>query len=58
MFPIMRELLKERYPDIKVIPYTKFPTVEASEDIDRTIVILKEGFLRHSCDAVISGVGG
>ena len=25
MFPVYRELLKERYPGVKVIPYTEFP---------------------------------
>ena len=26
MFPVYREMLKERYPGVKIIPYTEFPS--------------------------------
>jgi hypothetical protein len=33
-FPYIRELLKKRYPDIKIIPHTEFPSSPGSADID------------------------
>lgn len=57
-FPILRELLKKRYPSMKFVPYTAFPSFLPMENMDEATVILKEALLQHSCDAVISGVGG
>ena len=57
-FPILRELLKKRYPDIKFIPYTEFPSFLPMVNIDAAATALRETLLRSGCDAVISGVGG
>ena len=59
-FPIVRELLKRRYPGIKVIPYTEFPFFPgddrpaAQREVARTIAALAR---EKGCDAVISGNG-
>ena len=60
-FSVIRKLLKERYPGIKVIPYTEMPKHHSMEDQGITnegsealIAALKE---KH-CDAVISGNAG
>jgi hypothetical protein len=60
MFPILRELLKKRYPDVRIVPYTEFPLqpVEGSgkDLIDRannTAQLVKA----RGADAVISGNG-
>ena len=58
LFPLIRELFKKRYPDIKVIPYTEFPVFSPAGNIDEIAKSLKEPLLRNGCDAVISGVGG
>ncbi len=58
-FPIIRELLKKKYPTIKIIPYTEMPLydrkrgdpVQMSKDV---IAAMKA----KGCDAVISGNGG
>ena len=54
-FPIIRELLQKRYPDIRVIPYTEFPVhyVQGSATqmlqwVDNTVALL----LEKGCDAV------
>jgi hypothetical protein len=59
-FPLIRELLKRRYPDIKIIPYTEFPflpggdTPAHQKDLAKKIALLAK---EKGCDAVISGNG-
>jgi hypothetical protein len=59
-FPVLRELLKERYPGVKVIPYTEFPagyggeTIREQRDSARKIAALAK---EKGCDAVITGNG-
>ena len=61
MFPIYRELLKERYPGVKIIPYTEFPasplegTPADQRRIAKEIAVLAK---KKGCDALISGNGG
>ena len=59
-FPIIRELLQKRYPDIKIIPYTEFPIqhVEgsATELIERAKTVASLA-VEKGCDAMISGNG-
>jgi hypothetical protein len=60
-FPVIRELLRERYQDVRVVPYSEFPyttirgTPSHQREIDaRMIALAKE----KGCDAVIAGNGG
>jgi len=60
-FSAIRELLKKKYPGIKVIPYDKMPKHHMMEDPGATnaasqdlIAALKE----KGCDAIISGNAG
>jgi hypothetical protein len=50
IFPRMRELLKQRFPDIKFVPYTEFPSgsdrIIDNEDLAGLV-------LAKGCDAVI-----
>jgi hypothetical protein len=61
MFPMYRELLKERYPGVQVIPFTEFPSStlrsspEYQRDVARRIADLAK---ERGCDALISGNGG
>jgi hypothetical protein len=61
MFKTYRRLLKERFPGVKVIPYTEFPTVWVGGDatsqkrIAREIAALAK---EKGCDAIITGNGG
>jgi hypothetical protein len=57
IFPLVRKLLKQRYPDIKFIGYTTFGNTHGSQE-DEVIAALPEKLKNHGCDAVISGVGG
>ena len=59
-FPIIRELLKKRYPGLTIIPYTEFPiqgvvgeTAGIQERVDDAIALA----IRKGCDAIISGNG-
>ena len=60
-FPIYRELLKERYKDVKIVPYTEFPfstirgTPEHQRKTDSQMIALAK---EKGCDAIISGNGG
>ena len=60
-FPILRGMLKERYPDIKIIPYTEFPLTSIASlgpaTIETVLGAVKEGILKNACDAVITGNG-
>ena len=59
-FPVIRELLKKRYPDVKIVPYSDFPSSNAINDlpfwapINRIPEILRE----KGCDALLVGNGG
>ena len=50
-FPLIRQLLSERFPNIRIIPYTEFPSGVQEIDVDDigNIVTIK------GCDAVIGG---
>ena len=59
-FPIIRTLLKEKYPELKVIPYTEFPYAPISDNptqqrqhAQQLAALAKE----KGCDAVIFGNG-
>ena len=60
-FSVIRELLKKKYPRIKIIPYSEMPKHHSMEDqgvtndrSEELIAALKE----KNCDAVISGNAG
>ncbi len=59
-FPLIRKLLQERCPGIKVIPYTEFPFLHGGDnptyqaDLARRIAALAR---EKGCDALISGNG-
>jgi hypothetical protein len=61
MFPIYRELLKERYPGVKIIPYNEFPFSHVGgnpghqREVSKQIAALAK---EKNCDAIISGNGG
>jgi hypothetical protein len=67
-FPILRELLKKRYPDLRVIPF-----IEMNEELPESTVMTYSGKIadqeekteavvalakKKGCDAVIVGNGG
>jgi hypothetical protein len=59
-FPIIRKLLRQKYPGLRIIPYTEFPHTPGSdtpaqqrEHARRIAAMAKE----KGCDAVISGNG-
>ncbi|MFT4146735.1 MAG: hypothetical protein QM644_20015 [Mobilitalea sp.] len=61
MFPIYRELLKKRFPDVRIIPYTDIPRASLKgtpsyqrQVLNEIIAVLKD----KGADAVITGNGG
>ncbi len=60
-FPIIRAMLRDMYPGVKVIPYTEFPlvTVPSLKPATKaeTLEAVKAAFLEKRCDAVIVGNG-
>ena len=59
-FPIIRKLLQQKYPGLRIIPYTEFPHTPGSDNptrqrerARRIAAMAKE----KVCDAVISGNG-
>ena len=53
-FPLIRELLQERFPDIKIVPYTEFPIGMTPIDVEGIGGLVKE----KGGDGVIVGNGG
>jgi hypothetical protein len=50
-FPLIRELLKKRFPEFEIVPFNQFPMGTAPIDDEATIDRLVE----EGCDAVITG---
>ncbi len=61
MFETYRRLLKEKFPGVRIIPFTEFPTVYVGGDaasqkkIAREIAAIAK---EKGCDAIITGNGG
>ncbi len=59
-FPVIRELLQEKYPGVKVIPYTEFPFFFGSDNPTSQVELARKMAAlakEKGCDAVISGNG-
>ena len=59
--PAIAEALKERYPDIKTIPYDEMPMAPLPESPGgprKESEALQAAFKARGCDAVIAGNGG
>ena len=50
-FPLIRQMLRNRFPDMKFIPYTEFPVGNREIDIDDIGNLM----VAKGCDAVIGG---
>ena len=60
LFPALREVLKQKYPNIKVIPYTEFPSNYGGETLREQMESARKlavSFKEKGCDALISGNG-
>ncbi|MFC1934373.1 hypothetical protein ACFLWC_06880 [Chloroflexota bacterium] len=60
-FPIIRELLQKRYPDLRVVPYTEFPLqlgTGNTADLLQQTATATALMVENGCDAVITGNGG
>ena len=61
-FPIIRTMLKARYPDVTIVPYTEFPTITvpdlAAEVQAKNLEAVGRVLVEKGCDAVITGNGG
>ena len=59
-FPVLREMLLERFPDVTIVPYTEFPHFPgddrpaAQQEMGRRIAAIAK---EKGCDAIISGNG-
>jgi hypothetical protein len=61
LFPIINRMLKERYPGVKIIPYSDFtePSLSsmAQERQKETLEAIQREVLNKNCDAIITGTG-
>ena len=60
-FPVIRELLKKKYPGVKIVPYSEMPHHHMLENPGVTNApseALIAALKAKQCDAVISGNGG
>ena len=59
-FPIIRKLLQQRYPTLKIVPFGDFPHARGADSLTHQREFAHElatlAKLKH-CDAVISGNG-
>jgi len=61
MFPVYRELLRERFPGVKIIPYTEFPVSlwKGTPAYQRQKALEVARLAKErGCDVLISGNGG
>ncbi len=62
VFPIVREMLRERYPGVNVLPNTEFPLVGIGSlgpaTKAETLRAVSAALKQKGCDAVITGMGG
>jgi len=61
IFPMVEELLKKRFSDVRVIPLTEFPihsTRGNTQDLIKRTEITVATLLKNGCHGVITGVGG
>jgi hypothetical protein len=60
-FPMIGKMLRERYPTLKLIPYTEFPLVTIAslhpEKKEKTLEDLRTKIKEKGCDAAIIGNG-
>ena len=60
-FAFIREMLLERYPSVKVIPFTEFPLTEvpawAPNAKAKTAEAVRAALVAKGCNAVITGNG-
>jgi hypothetical protein len=60
-FPVIREMLRQKYPGVKIVPYTEMPPHHMLENPGVTNAAseaLIAALKAKQCDAVISGNGG
>ncbi len=56
MFPIIREKLRGRFPDVKFVGYDTFGDIHGPNETE-VVAALPALLRQHGIDAVISGVG-
>ncbi len=56
MFPIFREELRKRFPEVRFVQYEVFGHTHGQNEA-QIVESLPELLKKHGCDAVISGVG-
>lgn len=61
-FPIIERILKEQYPTVKLVPYTKFSLVTIAslhpECKEKTLETVRDQLQKEGCEALITGNGG
>lgn len=61
-FRMIEEMLRKRYPGVKVIPYTEFPMnttpLMKPETIVETLDAVRTALVEKGCEALITGNGG
>ena len=55
-FPVLRDELRRRYPDVEVIDYTNFGNIHGPDEND-VVAHLPEELRRRHVDAVVLGIG-
>lgn len=60
-FPMIERMLREKYPTLKVVPYSEFPLATIAslhpEKKQETLEALRAKLKETGCDAVITGNG-
>jgi len=59
-FPIIRKLLQQRHPSIRIVPFTEFPYMHVSDDPSKQrerATLIASLAKQKGCDAVITGNG-
>ena len=56
VFPKIRALLRQRYPDIRIIPYEELPGIPIGPKLEEVLDTFGDTVLEKHCDALITGM--
>ena len=56
-FPVIRELLQQRYRTLKIIPFPELPSIHHNRNLEENLGMLSKALIEKGCDGVITGIG-
>lgn len=58
VFRALGDALKERFPNVNIVPWHELPKVSHFGDVGKCLKEMREAAIQKRCDAVITSTGG